>query len=117
MELIDHVAVYISSLLPATSGIMPPDPDRCATVYATGVRSRRDEEGSRFQIIVRSEKEMDTALADAMDIIDLLDDFSGILTINSPYISRIALESGAASLGADENRRTLYSINFRAWVC
>ena len=67
--------------------------------------------------MVRSEADRDTAMADALAIADLLDDFSGMTGIDSPYFARIVLESGVAALGADENRRALYSANFRAWIC
>ena len=117
MQIIDHIAAYLSGVLPATSGIMHDEPDRCATVYATGVRPRSDDEGSRIQIIVRSERDVDTALGDAMTIADMLDDFSGVLNIDSPYFARISMEGGVAALGADENRRLMYSINLRAWTC
>lgn len=118
MEMIEHIAAFIAANgIEATSGMMPTSPDRVATVYATGVRPRGDDDGSRFQVIVRSAVDMDTAIADAMMIADLLDDFSGITGIDSPYFARIQLESGATALGADENRRLLYSLNFRAWIC
>ena len=118
MELIEHIAAFlIGNGIPAVSGLMPTDPDRIAVVYATGVRPHGDDEGSRFQVIVRSEPDADTAIADSMRIADLLDDFSGITGIDSPYFARILLEGGAAALGADENRRLLYSLNFRAWIC
>ena len=52
-----------------------------------------------------------------MIIADMLDEFSGVLNIDSPYFARISMESGVAALGADENRRLMYSINFRAWTC
>lgn len=118
MELTEHIAVFLNgSGTPATSGMMPISPNRIATVYATGVRPRGDDEGSRFQVIVRSEPDSDTAIADAMRIADLLDDFSGITGIDSPYFARILLENGATALGADENGRLMYSLNFRAWIC
>lgn len=118
MELIEHIAKYLNGNgIETTSGIMPAFPARIATVYATGVRPARDGDGSRFQVIVRSEADNDTALGDIMRIIDLLDDFSGITDLDSPYFARIQLESGAAALGADDNRRPSYSANFRAWVC
>jgi hypothetical protein len=119
MELTEHIAAFLraNGFPDATSGAMPPEPDRAVTVYATGVRARRDEEGSRFQIIVRSEKGIDTALADAMQIMELLDDFSGITAIDSPYFGRIVAESGIAAMGEDSSRRLLYSLNFRVWYC
>lgn len=119
MELTEHIAAYLRAhgFTSATSGVMPPEPDRIATVYATGVRARRDDEGSRFQIIVRSDKGADTALSDAMQIMDLLDGFSGITSVDSPYFGRILAESGAAAIGEDGNRRLMYSLNFRAWYC
>lgn len=118
MELTEHIAVFLNgSGIPATSGMMPISPNRIATVYATGVRPRGDDDGSRFQVIVRSEPDSDTAIADAMRIADLLDDFSGITGIDSPYFARILLEGGATALGADENQRLMYSMNFRAWIC
>lgn len=118
MELIEHIAQYLNGNgINCTSGLMPAAPARIATVYATGVRPARDGEGSRFQVIVRSEADSDTAIGDIMRIVDLLDDFSGITGLDSPYFARIQLESGAAALGADENRRPMYSANFRAWIC
>jgi len=118
MELTELVADFLrGSGFYACSGFLPQSPDRAAAVYATGLRPKGDDEGSRFQIIVRSDPTGDTALADAMQIADLLDDFSGILAIDSPYFQRITLENGATALGADENGRVSYSLNFRAWVC
>lgn len=118
MELTEHIAVFLNGNgIYAASGMLPTSPDRAAAVYATGVRPKGDDEGSRFQIIVRSEPETDTAVSDAMRIVELLDDFSGITGIDSPYFARIVLESGVTALGADENRRLLYSVNFRAWIC
>ena len=108
MELIEHIAKYLNGNgIETTSGIMPAFPARIATVYATGVRPARDGD----------EADNDTALGDIMRIIELLDDFSGITDLDSPYFARIQLESGAAALGADDNRRPSYSANFRAWVC
>ena len=119
MELTEHIAQFLrdNDFDGATSGMMPPEPDRVATVYATGLRGRRDEDGSRFQIIVRGLPGIDTALADAIKIIDLLEDYQGITSVDSPYFSRIKLESGATALGTDANGRLSYSINFRAWYC
>lgn len=119
MELTEYLAQYLrdNDFPGATSGIMPAQPDRVATVYATGLRPRKDEDGSRFQIIMRGTPQSEDALGDALRAMELLDGFEGLLTIDSPYISRIVLESGVTALGADENRRLQYSINFRAWVC
>ena len=119
MELTEYLAQYLrdNDFDGATSGVMPQEPDRIATVYATGVRNSRDTDGSRFQVIVRGERDNDTALGDALKIIDLLEDFQGITAPDSPYFTRIALESGASSLGVDGNGRNSYSINFRCWYC
>ena len=118
MELTELVARFLrGNGFYACSGFLPQSPDKAAAVFATGLRPRGDDEGSRFQIIVRSEPTGDTALADAMRIADMLDDFNGILAIDSPYFQRVTLETGVAALGADENGRTSYSLNFRAWIC
>lgn len=115
----EFVADYLmaSGIGCATSGSMPPEPDRVTTVYATGLRNRQDDDGSRFQVICRSERNVDTALGDAMLVQDVLEDFSGLLAIDSPYVYRIITESGAANLGMDNNERLLYSVNFRAYFC
>ena len=119
IQLTEYIARYLrgNGFDGCTSGIMPDEPDRIITVYATGLRPNRDEDGSRFQIVARGSPCSEEALADCLRAADLLDDFEGILTIDSPYIARIVLESGAASIGADEKRRLMYSANFRAWVC
>lgn len=121
MNLTEHIAQYLrwNGFPTATSGIMAAEPDRTAAVYATGVKNPQDDDGSRFQIIVRSEKGVDTALDDIMTICDLLEGFSGIMSADAgaPYFLRIELDSGAANLGEDDNRRILYSANFNAWYC
>lgn len=118
MELIEYIALYLCDQgYSATSALMPPLPDEAVAVYATGVRPKGDDEGSRFQIVVRGLPDKDTALRTAMEIVDILDDFSGITSIDSPYFARVMLESGVASLGVDDNGRAMYSANFRAWIC
>ena len=119
MELTEHIAAFLraNGYSHACGGVLPQSPDRAQAVVATGVRPRSDGEGSRFQVVVRGTPQSEDALADAMDIADLLDDFSGITSPDSPWFARIQLESGAANLGADENRRLMYSLNFRAWYC
>lgn len=119
MELTGHIADYLrtNGFPNACGGILPQQPDRAQAVIATGVRPRRDEDGSRFQVLLRGSPQSEDALEDAMNIIDLLDDFSGITSPDSPWFGRIRLEGGANNLGADENRRLLYSLNFRAWYC
>lgn len=121
MNLTESIAEFLrgNGFADATSGIMAAEPDRTAAVFATGVKNPHDEDGSRFQVLVRSEKGVDTALSDILDVCELLDGFSGILTADAdaPYIIRIDLDSGAANLGEDENRRIIYSANFRAWYC
>lgn len=119
MELTGHIAAYLraNGFPNACGGLLPQTPDRAEAVVATGVRPRSDEDGSRFQVLLRGSPQSEDALADAMNIIDLLDDFSGITSPDSPWFARIQLEGGANYLGADENRRLLYSLNFRAWYC
>lgn len=121
MNLTETIAEYLRSngFPSATSGVMAAKPDRTAAVFATGVKSKRDEDGSRFQIIARSEPGQDTALGDIMAICELLDDFSGIMSADedTPFFARIEIDSGAANLGEDDNKRILYSANFRAWYC
>lgn len=120
MQLTEHIAEYLraNGFKGATSGQMPEAPDRIATVYATGVRRRQDDEPSRFEIIVRSDPNTDNALNDAFDIVDLLDDFCGITSTTSPFIQRIRMEGGGVSnIGVDGQNRVMYSINFECWYC
>lgn len=119
MELTEHIALYLraNGYGHATAAGMPHEPDRVQTVYGTGVRPRRDADGSRFQIICRSSRGVDDALTDAMDIAALLDDFEGITSVDSPYFTRIRLDSGASALGKDDCERYSYSMNFTAWQC
>ena len=118
-EVTEHIAAYLraNGFEGAVSGSMPPAPDRVAAVYATGVRPRCDRDGSRFQVIVRGLPGTDTAIADAMAVSELLDDFEGITAPDSPYFIRIRLDAGAAAIGADERGRLRYSLNFTAWWC
>lgn len=115
----EFVAEYLhaNGIETVTCGSMPAEPDRVATVYATGLRNRRDDDGSRFQVIVRSERDCDTAIGEAMLVLELLEDFSGLLTIDSPYVHRIEVDSGVGNIGKDGNNRLSYSVNFRAFYC
>lgn len=119
MELIEYIAAYLRGYgFPhAAAGQLPAAPDRNAAVFATGLRARQDIEGSRFQILVRSSPGNNDGLNDAMYIADLLDDYQGCLSPDSPYIQRIELTNGVASIGSDESGRTTYSLNFVAFVC
>lgn len=119
MEITEHIAQYLRAIgfETAASGTMPAEPDRTAAVYATGVRPPGSEDGSRFQIITRASPQSEDSLADAGRIAEALEDFTGILTPGSPWIQRIILESGITAIGADDNRRLLYSANYRAWYC
>jgi len=117
MLLTEHIAAYLESQgFPcALCAPLPDTPDRALSVLASALRPGGDPEGSRFQITVRSQRNMDTALPDSMGIIELLHNFTGRLTPDSPHVQRIRLESGAASLGEDASGRASYSMNFRAW--
>jgi hypothetical protein len=98
------------------SSALPHLPDRALAVSASDLRPAGDTQGSRFQIVVRGQRNMDTALPDSMAVIELLHGFYGQLTPEAPHVQRITLESGAANLGEDDCGRSAYSMNFRAWI-
>ena len=114
------MARYIQSAtgIPGSFGVLPQDPARCFAVFGSDVRRPGDTDGARIQVQIRGPDAGSAIPAtDADTISGLLDDFSGLFHADGNYIVRVDLESGPASLGADNNNRQLYSINFRVWYC
>lgn len=101
----------------AFSAALPSTPDRAVAVVASDLRPDADAEGSRFQLLVRSERDCDTAVEDCCGLICLLLSCPFALSAEGGLILRSSLESGTAFLGLDENRRARYSLNLRVWHC
>lgn len=118
MEIVAYFAEYLAAYCgvpDVSTGIMPPDPDTFVTVYASDVRPKNDDDGSRIQVIVRGDSDSNNGIIIATRIAEMMDDFSGIFTVDSPYVIRVVLDNGVASLGTDERGRMLYSINFHVY--
>ncbi len=120
MTLSEQLARFLAAEYPdiaMTHGQMPQAPDRCVTVFGSDLRTAGAPDGARLQVRVRGDTSGSMAANDAQTIADRLDDFTGLFTPDGHYIVRVSLESGPAHLGADQNQRQEYSVNFRVWYC
>lgn len=117
-NLTEQIALFLQENdFNAFSGALPGTPDRAVAVVASDLRPDADAEGSRFQLIVRSERDSDSAVEDCCRLICLLLKCPLALSAEGGLILRSSLESGTAFLGLDENRRVRYSLNLRVWHC
>ena len=121
MLLIEQVARYLRAAIPGLSvtyGFMPQAPSRIATVLASDTREPGDEDGARVQVLIRGpDQDGATPAQDADAVVAALRDYVGLLTSQGDYIIRIDLVNGPANIGADQNNRQQYSVNFRVWYC
>lgn len=118
MPLTEQIALFLTENgFPAFSAALPSLPDRAVAVLASDLRPEADAEGSRFELLVRSERDKDSALEDCCKLISLLLNCPLALSVGGSLILRAELENGGAFLGLDEHRRARYSLNFRVWHC
>ena len=123
---IDDIAQHIHNKSIAVLGLslfktyMPDDPDSCMAIIDTGglepSKEIVDIEQPTFQIFIRN-----TNYSTGKALVDRLrDEFHGKSQIrlipNGSFFFFIFLMSEGTSLGRDEKKRSLFSINFRCMI-
>lgn len=127
MTIIEQLARYIAAELglefEGTSegsvffGYIPQRPVKAICFLANDLKPPKDDEGTRVQIYIRSDKDGAYPLNIGIDIMRLLDDRTDVLFIEGGnYISRIKTERGLRAEVVDDDMQG-YSINFCVYYC
>jgi hypothetical protein len=99
-------------------GYMPEKPTKAICVYANDLRAPGDDEGTRVQIVVRSDMDGGWALAQSLSIMSILDDARDLIFVrDGAYIPRIETEKGFQFSGMAGNNTQFYAANFRIYYC
>ena len=99
-------------------GYLPEAPARAVCVYAGELRPEGDADGTRVQIVVRSDADGAWPLKTALTIVRLLNDRRDVLFVpDGAYISRVETERGFEFAGMSDGNRQLYEGYFRVYDC
>lgn len=126
MNLIEEIANHIEFLghgIMATSdqagsvfwGLMPDDPDLCVAVFSSDSSYAGSPNGARIQIMTRA-KTTREAYELSQQIAEDLTGFMGFLGGDRSYVS-IDQTNASTGIGADAQRREIYSSNFIVKYC
>ena len=99
-------------------GYLPEEPVKAVCVYANDLRAPGDSDGTRVQIVVRSDMDGAWALAQSMQIMSELDDARDLIFVpDGSYILRVETETGFQFTGMAGNNTQFYAANFRVYYC
>ncbi len=99
-------------------GYLPEEPVKAVCVYANDLRAPGDSDGTRVQIVVRSDMDGAWALAQSMQIMSELDDARDLIFVpDGSYILRVETEKGFQFTGMAGNNTQFYAANFRVYYC
>ena len=99
-------------------GYMQDFPVKAVGVYANGLRAPGDPEGTRVQVIIRSDQDGGWPLDMAARITELLDEQRDLLFVpGGDYVSRVATERGFEFSGIADNGTQLYAADFTIYHC
>lgn len=99
-------------------GYLPEEPIKAICVYANDLRAPGDSDGTRVQIVVRSDMDGAWALAQSMQVMSELDDARDLIFVpDGSYISRVETEKGFQFNGMAGNNTQFYTANFRVYYC
>lgn len=99
-------------------GYMPDKPAKAICVYANDLRTPGDSEGTRVQIIIRSDMDGAWPLEKAVQIMRLLDGRRDLtFTADGDYIIRVEAEKGFEFSGLAAGNTQMYAANFVVYAC
>ena len=99
-------------------GYLPEEPVKAICVSANDLRAPGDSDGTRVQIVVRSDMDGAWALAQSMQIMSELDDARDLIFVpDGSYILRVETEKGFQFTGMAGNNTQFYAANFRVYYC
>lgn len=128
MSIIEQLARYLASedvgVLEGNDegsifwGAMPALPVKAICVCGSDMRQRRDSDGARVMIYIRSDEDGSWPIEKSMQIADMLDGLNNILLVeNGDYVVRVTVENGPSFVGLISNATQAYSINLRVHYC
>lgn len=99
-------------------GYMPDKPAKAICVYANDLRTPGDSDGTRVQIIIRSDMDGAWPLEKAVQIMRLLDGRRDLtFTLDGDYIIRVEAEKGFEFSGLAAGNTQMYAANFVIYTC
>lgn len=127
MTIVEQAARYIAAKLRTPFegtedgsvfwGYLPETPTKAICVYADDLRCPGDDEGTKLQVIIRSDLDGGWALEKAIAIMSILDDMRDLIFVqDGAYITRISAEKGFEFNGMSNNAQ-FYSANFQVYYC
>ena len=99
-------------------GSLPDAPAKAVCVYASDLRCAGDEDGSRVQVIVRSDSDGGWPVELAARLMALLDEARDVAFVpEGCYVNRVDTERGFEFTGTAANGAQFYAARFRIYTC
>ena len=129
MTIVEELARYIAARLGlpfedcgAEAGVffgcMPDTPAKAVCVYAGGLRPAGDADGSRVQVVIRSDADGGWPLRQAVALTALLDEARDLIFApEGHYVNRVVTERGFEFTGTAANNTQFYAADFRIYYC
>ena len=129
MNIVEQMARYIAARLglpfedvdaPASvfSGWLPESPARAVCVCAAGLRPSGDADGTRVQVVIRSDGDSGWPLDTAVALTALLDEARDVAFVpEGHYVTRVTLERAFEFNGADDRGNQFHAAEFRVYNC
>lgn len=99
-------------------GALPDAPARAVCVYASDLRPAGDDDGSRVQVILRSNGDSGWPAALSARVMALLDEARDVAFVpDGCYVNRVETERGFEFTGTAANGAQFYAARFRIYTC
>ena len=99
-------------------GCLPDAPKKAVCVYAGGLRPAGDYEGTRVQVVIRSDSDGGWPLRQAARLTALLDEARDLIFVpDGLYVDRVEAERGFEFTGTAGEGAQYYAAGFRIYCC
>ncbi len=99
-------------------GCLPDAPAKAVCVYASDLRPAGDDDGSRVQVVIRSDSDGGWPLDLAVRLMALLDEARDVCFVpGGHYVNRVETERGFEYGGSAQNDAQFYAASFRIYCC
>ena len=99
-------------------GALPDAPAKAVCVYASDLRPSGDDDGSRVQVIIRSDMDGGWPAQLAVRLMALLDEARDVCFVpDGCYVNRVETERGFEFTGTSQNGAQYYAARFRIYTC
>lgn len=99
-------------------GALPDAPAKAVCVYASDLRPAGDDDGSRVQVILRSDSDGGWPAELSARVMALLDEARDVAFVpDGCYVNRVETERGFEFTGTAANGAQFYAARFRIYTC